>query len=301
MMRSRFRSNRENLSADWLRLPKQRPRTAPIGLGTTSLPRLVLAPQSAAVAGAQEVTREGEREQSVRVRVLGPLTISGAKHERRGIRAAALELIAYLALCPNGSSRDEVLEAIWPNGDPKKTRHRLYQATRDARRLLGKQAISNAHDYYSLNRGQIEVDVDELEQRLRELHEEQLEDRNIGRLEDALKLFSGEPLAGSDYPWAAAETQHLRLVRTELWAELAERRLTVGQPQDALEASVRGIGGDPLNERLWRAALAAEGAMGMRDAVERRYDRLCKLLDDRLGLAPSNETRSLCRRLLGQA
>ena len=244
---------------------------------------------------------EDQKERAVRrVHVLGPLTISGARHERRGIRAAALELIAYLALRPNGSSRDQLLEAFWPSGDPKKTRHRLYQATRDARRLLGEQAISNEHDHYSLDRRQIEVDVDELEGRLRELREEGSVDRSPARLEDALRLFSGEPLAGSDYRWAAGEIQRLRLVRTELWVELAEARLATNEPRDALDVSVRGLEGDPLNERLWRTALAAEGAMGMRDAVERRYDELCKLLDDRLGLGPSTETRSLHRRLLGQ-
>jgi DNA-binding SARP family transcriptional activator len=63
---------------------------------------------------------------------------------------------------------------------------------------------------------------------------------------------------------------------------------------------VRGIERDPLNERLWRTALEAEGTLGMRDAVERRYDELRRLLADRLGLEPGSETRSLYRRLLGQ-
>lgn len=305
-MRRLFRSNTESPSADWLRVPRRRQRATPIALGTTSQPRLVLAPRAeievalVAAKSARGEAAAGGQEQAVRIHILGPLTISGAQCERRGIRAAALELIAYLALHPNGSSRDEILEALWPNSDPKKTRHRLYQATRDARRLLGEHAVGNEHDHYSLNRRQVEIDVDELERRLREVSEERTEDRDTGRLEHALRLFNGEPLAGSDYAWAAGEIQRLRLVRTALWAELAEARLATRQPRDALNASMRGIDGDPLNERLWRVALAAEGAMGMREAVERRYDELCTLLDDRLGLGPSKETRSLYRRLLGQ-
>jgi DNA-binding SARP family transcriptional activator len=298
------RPDPEGLPPSWLRLSTRRPRLAPIALGTTSQPRLVLAQQPRStnrVTPAREAEEdEAQREQAVRVYVLGPLRISGARHERRGIRTTALELIAYLALHPKGCSRDELLEALWPNGDPKKTRHRLYQATRDARRLLGDAAISSEHNHYRLDRAQVQVDLDELEHQLRKLGEAKRDKREPEGLEKALSLFAGEPLAGTDYAWADAELQRLRLIQTDLWAELAETRLARGEARDALQASVRGIERDPLTERLWRTALEAEGTLGMRDAVERRYDELRELLDERLGLEPDSETRSLYRRLLGQ-
>jgi DNA-binding SARP family transcriptional activator len=46
--------------------------------------------------------------------------------------------------------------------------------------------------------------------------------------------------------------------------------------------------------------MEAEHALGLREAVANRYGRLCNLLDERLGLAPAQETRHLHRRLLGQ-
>jgi DNA-binding SARP family transcriptional activator len=300
----RRRPEPEEVAPSWLRSSTRRPRLAPIALGNSSQPQLVLAHQPRspnAVARAREAEDdEAQGEQAIRVYVLGPLRISGARHERRGIRTTALELVAYLALHPKGCSRDELLEALWPNGDPKKTRHRLYQATRDARRLLGEAAISNEHDHYRLDRAQVEVDLDELEHQLHELRQAKPDEREPARLEEALSLFGGEPLAGSDYPWAASEMQRLRLIQTDLWAKLAEARLARGEAQGALDASVRGIERDPLNERLWRTALEAEGALGMRDAVEQRYNDLRQLLDERLGLEPGSETRSLYRRLLGQ-
>jgi DNA-binding SARP family transcriptional activator len=58
---------------------------------------------------------------------------------------------------------------------------------------------------------------------------------------------------------------------------------------------------EPLNEDLWRLALAAEGAAGLRGAVEARYRTLQTILNERLGLKPASETRALYRRLLAQA
>lgn len=51
----------------------------------------------------------------------------------------------------------------------------------------------------------------------------------------------------------------------------------------------------------WRLAMQAEAHLGLRDTVSQRYEALCDLLDERLGLEPSRETRTLHRRLLSQA
>jgi hypothetical protein len=42
------------------------------------------------------------------------------------------------------------------------------------------------------------------------------------------------------------------------------------------------------------------GGYGLRESVRRRYERLCILLDEELGLEPESATRALFRDLLGQ-
>lgn len=234
------------------------------------------------------------------ISVLGPLTISGAKRSRRGLRARALELIAYLALHPRQVQRDELLEAFWPGADPRRTRPRLRQAVHDARRLLG-AAIVGDRDWYSLDRSELDVDLDELERLLaavRATENEQVEQR---LLEEALELFGNEPLAGSDYGWADGELRRLRATHVELLERVGRIRLAIGEPRRALELAERGLAIDGLNEALCRLALEAESALGLRGAVDERYERLCALLDERLGLEPDRETRLLYRSLLGQA
>jgi DNA-binding SARP family transcriptional activator len=234
------------------------------------------------------------------VSVLGPLTISGGKRTRRGLRAAALELLAYLALRPHGASRDEVLEALWPGDDPRRSRERLYQATRDARRLLG-AALANEHDRYLLDRNQVRVDVDELEQLVRCAERSSDEAAGTELLERALALFQGEPLAGSDYRWADGDLRRLRVSYVDLLERVSRTRLVRHDARGTLELAERALALDQLNETFWRLALEAESVLGLREAVTARYEQLARLLDERLGLAPAQETKALYRRLLGQS
>jgi DNA-binding SARP family transcriptional activator len=47
--------------------------------------------------------------------------------------------------------------------------------------------------------------------------------------------------------------------------------------------------------------MEADGAIGNRQAILDRYERMSRELDDRLGLRPSAEVKETYRRLLGQA
>jgi DNA-binding SARP family transcriptional activator len=232
------------------------------------------------------------------ISLLGPLAIHGAKQSRRGLRARALEVIAFLALRREGAQRDEILEALWPGEDPKRSRHRLYQAVRDARRLLG-EAVASERDRYWLDRNRVEVDVDQLERLLDEVGRPGTPQR-LQLLENALDLFRDEPLSGSDFPWSEGEIRRLRGTYVDLLEEVGRARLDAGDGRGALDAAEHGLEIDALNEALWRLALAAEGRLGLRQAVEERYSRLRELLTERLGLEPASETRTLYLRLLSQ-
>jgi DNA-binding SARP family transcriptional activator len=235
-----------------------------------------------------------------RISVLGPLTITGTTRSRRGLRARALELIAYLALHPRPVQRDELLEAFWPGADPRRTRPRLRQAVRDARRLLG-TAIASDRARYWLDRDAVDIDLDGLERLLANAGAATDAELAQRLLEQAVALFTDEPLAGSDYPWAEGELRRLRATEIELLEQVGRNLLERGEPRRALALAERALGLDVLNEGLWRLALEAESALGLREAVDERYERLRSLLAERLGLEPDRETRALHRILLGQA
>jgi DNA-binding SARP family transcriptional activator len=247
---------------------------------------------------AEKTTRAQSGPTQLRIELLGPLEIRGAKSSRRGLRAAALELITYLALQHRAAHRDELLEALWPSADPRRTRLRLRQAARDARRLLG-PALRSERDGYALDPNLVESDVDELERLLTAAATAEPEHARELRGQ-ALALFRGEPLADSDYLWAEGELRQLRATHVQLLELVGRDRLAQGDASGALQLAERGLELDALNEALWRLALEAESALGLREAVTHRYEQLRSLLQQRVGLEPARETRLLHRQLLGQ-
>jgi DNA-binding SARP family transcriptional activator len=259
---------------------------------------IVVAPRQATSSNQPAALAETEPGDRPLISLLGPLAIYGGKRSRRGLRARALEVIAYLALRREGAQRDEILEAVWPGEDPKRSRHRLYQAVRDARRLLG-DAVASERDRYWLDRSRARVDVDELKRLLDEASRTDA-DHRLQLLDNALALFRDEPLAGSDFHWAEGEVRRLRGTYVELLEEVCRADLKAGAVREALDAAERGLAVDVLNESLWRLAMRAESELGLRDSVTQRFEDLRTVLDERLGLEPDRETRALYLKLLGQ-
>jgi DNA-binding SARP family transcriptional activator len=257
---------------------------------TATAPAVMQAPEASAEDAADE--------ERFAVRLLGPVEIAGADYRPRQLKTST-ELTAYLALRREGASRDEILEALWPGEDPARSQQRFWQATAEARKLLP-GGLSRKRDRYTLDRNAIQVDLDEFEELIADGKGAPRPELRRERFEQALALFRGEALEGIDADWAESEARRLRSVRVELLEELGRLRLEAGDSSGALEAAERGIALDDLNESLWRLALEAEGALGLRQAVMDRYETLRRILDERLGLQPQRETRALSRQLLGQ-
>jgi DNA-binding SARP family transcriptional activator/Flp pilus assembly protein protease CpaA len=231
------------------------------------------------------------------VRLLGPLELSGCR-KKRPRRQATAELIAYLALQPRRASRDELLEALWPGDDPRRSADRFYQAASEARKLLG-DAFRRDRDTYTLDGQGVWTDLDELD-RLRAEAEAATGEHKQMLLERALALFRGQPLAGLDALWAETEARRLCSLHVELLERVGRLRLQAGDATKALEVAQRAQLLDSSNERPTQLAMEAEAALGRREAVVERYERLCRELDERFGLEPSRDTKVLYRRLLSQ-
>lgn len=231
------------------------------------------------------------------VLLLGPLELTGC-NKKQPRRQATAELIAYLALQPRSASRDELLEALWPGDDPRRSTDRFYQAASEARKLLG-DAFTRDRDTYTLDRKQVWIDLDELD-RLRVEPEAATADCQQTLLEDALALFRGQPLAGIDALWAGTEARRLCALQAEMLGRVGRLRLQAGDAPRALEAAQRAQALDPSDERPTQLAMEAEAALGHREAVAERYEQLCRELDERFGLEPSRDTKVIYRRLLSQ-
>jgi DNA-binding SARP family transcriptional activator len=231
------------------------------------------------------------------VLLLGPLEFTGCK-KKQPRRQATAELIAYLAVQRRPASRDELLEALWPGDDPRRSAGRFYQAVSEARKLLG-DAFRRDRDMYALDHRQLRIDLDEFD-RLRSEAASTMGKQQRELLDRALALFRGDPLAGIDALWADTEARRLTAFHIEFLERAGRMRLESGDASGALALADEAAGADPSNERPVQLAIEAEAALGRREAVVERYERLRRNLDDQFGLEPSRDTKILYRRLLGQ-
>lgn len=245
--------------------------------------------------GAAETVPVESDAPTISISVLGPLAIDGLLGRIK--RAATHELLAYLAFHSKGGSRDELIEAIWPAQDPKRTRPRFWQSVTEARKALGDAWVHHG-ERYELDRSKVRVDLDDLDRLLASNSDDTSHDSTA--LESALALWRGEPLEGSDYLWVEGETRVLHATLVDLLERVGRSRLAREDARGALQMADQAIALDGLHEPSWRLALQAEHALGLRESITRRYDELTRSLDEQLGLEPARETRVIYRQLLGQ-
>jgi len=231
------------------------------------------------------------------IALLGPLEIAAAKPRRRRLRSQTQQLLAHLALRPDGSTADELVAALWPAIDDENARMRLWRSASEARGQLG-EVIIRSGERYQLDRQTVAIDLDRFEALLAAADGEAGDRQAL--LEQALALVRGQPLAGSDYPWATGEVRRLVATVVDRLQELGYLRLDAVDASGALAAAEQALTLDPLNEGAHRLAMQAESALGLRQAISARYQQLRERLDARFGLEPERETRLLHRRLLSQ-
>jgi DNA-binding SARP family transcriptional activator len=239
----------------------------------------------------------GARDESPGVLLLGPFELAGCK-KKHPRRQATIELIGYLAMQRRPVGRDELLEALWPGEDPRRSAARFYQAASEARKLLD-AGFRRERETYSLDRMHVHVDLDELDRLEVEVAATD-GDAQRAILERALELFRGEPLAEIGALWAESEQRRLSAVRADLLERVGRLHLGSGDAAGALRLAEEAAALDGSNERPVQLAMEAEAALGRREALAERYERLRRDLDERFGLEPARETRSLYRELLGQ-
>ena len=204
------------------------------------------------------------------VRVLGPTVVHRGAQQLvppLGRPAVVLALVATERAVPV----ERVLEILWPEVDPARSRSRLRNVLARLRAAIG-PVVERAGDRLVLADG---VDVDA--QRFDRLAEQALRapaDQTLARTEEALDAWQGEPLPAWPYEDWALRARH-RLVQRCVAvhvrrAEILAAHGAVGAALDELELAV---GLQPDAHDLWERAVRlaeADERVGRARALRRR-------------------------------
>lgn len=194
----------------------------------------------------------------------------------------ARQLVQLLSLGPRKRlTRDEVIDALWPQLGPEAGAANLRKAAHHARQALGR------HDAVVLQGGEVtlwpggtvSVDADRFDLRAQAA----LASLDPAACADAARAYAGDLLPGSRY---------------EAWTEPARERLRACFI-DLLRASAqweRLAQEEPTDEPAHRELMALELAAGNRAAAIRWYAHLRAALQDALGVVPGRETEAVYER-----
>lgn len=246
-------------------------------------------PPQVRTAAAEEEPRPptappDDRRVGVVVDLLGPYRVSVDGAVVGSGRKKARELLALLALRPEGVTMDAAIEALWPGAGPEKSAD-FRQAVTNLRAVLrvdGEPVVSRVGARYQLDRSRIALDVADFEEAAR------------SEPDAAVALYRGELAEGEDYPWIEPDRERLRRTVLDLLAQSVQRRRSAGDLASAAAALDRAVDIDRYSEPLYRELMAVQREQGREDAVRRTYDRLVQALAE-LDAEPEPRTAALLR------
>jgi len=252
---------------------------------TARRPRLTLingdapAPSRTAEQAPEELVPAAPKE----VCVLGQVHVRGVPViERR----KSLELIAYLALHPQGADAERVWEALWP--ERPLNRGTLHTTVYTARNRLGEASdgtpyLPDARE--GLYRLHPELGLDWT--RLQELTRlaQQPGANTVALLRQALELVTGSPLestAPRSYEWAIVHRTEIEAAVGEAAEQLATLYLQADSHTEATWAARRGLLASPYDERLYRQLMLAADAAGNSGGVDATMRELVHVMGEEL-------------------
>jgi len=231
----------------------------------------------------------------VEISVLGPLELHGLPGELT--RRKSIQLLAWLALHPEGGSSDVVKAAVWPKGDCSD--HTFWNYRWEVRRALGTTAngepLLPARGDLAL-RPEVATDW---------AHFRALVARgDRSSRAEALALVRGRPAGDEDWIWLTTEgiMAAIESEVTDVAYQLGEEELDRGEYDAAAQAAAQGILISPYDERLYGILMRAADGAGNPAAVRAVMHRLSAALED--DIEPFEtvhpETRALYESLLAR-
>lgn len=224
---------------------------------------------------------------TLEVHLLGRFAVnvgSGELSAERWPSLRAAHLVQLLSLQPRRrTTRDQVIDALWPQLDPDAGAANLRKAIHHARQALGR------HDAIVVQGGTVAlwpdwpavVDADVFMRRA----DAALARRDVAECAEAARSYGGELLPGARY---------------EAWAEAGRERLHA-RHVDLLRASAQWeklARIEPTDEPAHRALMQHELQAGNRAAALRWYAHLREALQHSLGVSPDAQTEALYERCL---
>lgn len=146
----------------------------------------------------------------VSLQLLGPVRIHTADGAiSTGVRRSARDLLAYLALHPDGVARDRAIGALWPDHDPETAANQFNTATANIRKILRTATgfrepmyVIHTAGSYRLDTDLIDTDLWRLTKSLDHAHHATTDSDRITALAPVIDLYTADFATDLTHDWA---------------------------------------------------------------------------------------------------
>jgi DNA-binding SARP family transcriptional activator/tetratricopeptide (TPR) repeat protein len=238
----------------------------------------------------------------VELRLLGPLELLvGEMRVDLGPAKQRVLLAALVAEAGRVVSAEMLIDQVWDESPPDNARNVLHTYVARVRRVLGQAGVT-------LRRGpggyELVVDPQTVDlHRFRALAEQARAVRDdpqqrAALFGEALRLWTGEPLAGLPGGWAARLRDGLREQRLRVVTDWAEAELAIGNAENVVD-ELHGLAAEyPLSEPLVSRLVQAYHRSGRTAEALAAYARTRRRIVDELGAEPGAELRAVHEAIL---
>ncbi|GAB3415772.1 BTAD domain-containing putative transcriptional regulator [Flindersiella endophytica] len=233
---------------------------------------------------------------------MGPLEVRDGERrvEIRGTRP--LTVLALLLVSVNHEvSPDQLVDGLWPEGPPASAVGTLHSLIHRLRQHLGEVELRRGEFGYALHVPPDRVDFCEFE-RLAAAGRAALDAADpaaaVVELRAALELWRGMPFAGIEAEAVRKRADALCELRLDVmeWCLAAELSL---DRHEAIVSELESLVAEhPFRERFWHQLMAALHRSGRQADALAVYQRLYRLLDEELGVRPSEAIREFHQNIL---
>jgi SARP family transcriptional regulator, regulator of embCAB operon len=236
-----------------------------------------------------------------RIQLCGPIVIErvGERLEDRLPGRQGRLLFAYLVLNRHRpSSRDELVEALWPDQLPSASEAGLNALISKLRKAVGSDVVDGRSSVRLRLGNDSWVDVEAAEEAVHRAESAvALGDwkRAWGPSLAAMFVAERDFLPGDDAPWISERRSQLAEIRLRALETYAAAALGIGETE--LPAAVRAgrqlVRLDPLRESGYQVLMRALACQGNAAQALRVYSDLCDILRDELGVSPSAASQAV--------
>jgi DNA-binding SARP family transcriptional activator len=241
-----------------------------------------------------------------RIQLCGPTVVEwgGERLEGRLPGRQGRLLFAYLVVNRHRlASRDELVDALWPQRAPSASETGLNALISKLRRTLGPEAVDGRSSLRLRLGNDAWVDVEAAEQAVHRAESQVAQEgwtRAWAPSLVALFVAEREFLPGEDAPWIDEQRRELAEVRLRALEVYAAAALGIGGTE--LPAAVRAgrqlVRLVPLRESGYQILMRALAGQGNTAEALRVYTELCNVLRDELGVSPCVTTQAVYDELI---